>query len=125
MAYYGALAQAHKSCYVEAMKTKYVKPDEVKAPRERWALIKVLSDEGAGGPAVALGHWDRKVVLAMRWNGDGEKPNGNPQSRGLPTWFIVPSAYVQVILSRLPEDKLELVRNFLPVEAQHYVTRIK
>ena len=29
-------------------------------------------------------------MLAMRWNGNKENPLGNPQSRGLSTWFIVP-----------------------------------
>jgi len=51
----------------------------------------------------------------MRWNGDNdENPIGNPQSRGLPTWFVVPKGYVETILSTLPADKLTLARNFFP-----------
>jgi hypothetical protein len=39
----------------------------------------------------------------MRWNGDENNVIGNPQSRGLPTWFIIPDEFRQVILARLEE----------------------
>ena len=55
----------------------------------------------------------------MRWNGDNDdNPIGNPQSRGLPTWFIVPDNYVEAILGTLSRDQLTLARNFLPEPKQ-------
>ena len=97
------------------MATKYISPNGVTSPRRNWSLIAVLEDEGPEESALALGRWNNTPVLAMRWNGDNDKnPIGNPQSRGLPTWFIVPDSYVEAILSTLPPDKLTLARNFLP-----------
>jgi hypothetical protein len=98
------------------MATKHVPPTEVISPKARWSLIAVLDDAGASGIAVALGKWDHKPVLAMRWNGDdGPNPIGNPQSRGLPTWFILPTGdYSEAIIKLLPADKQTLVRNFMP-----------
>jgi hypothetical protein len=45
----------------------------------------------------------------MRWNGNKTNPLGNPNSRGLPTWFVVPVRFqkpiLDVILSVAPEKK--------------------
>jgi len=101
------------------MATKYVSATKVISPKQHWALISVLEDEGPGEGALAVGRWDNKPVLAMRWNGDNEdNPIGNPQSRGLPTWFIIPDSYVEAILGTLSSDKLTLARNFLPKPAR-------
>ena len=97
------------------MATKYISPTEVISPKRYWSLITVLEDGGPGECALALGRWENRSVLAMRWNGHNDDgPIGNPQSRGLPTWFIVPDSYVEAILGTLPPDKLTLARNFLP-----------
>ena len=97
------------------MATKYISPTEVISPKRHWSLITVLQDGGPGGCALALGRWENDPVLAMRWNGDNDtNPIGNPQSRGLPTWFIIPDAYVEPILGTLRADQLTLTRNFLP-----------
>ncbi len=53
----------------------------------------------------------------LRWNGDGdeESPVGNPQSLGLPTWFILPEGKItEAILSTLPSDQHTMARSFLP-----------
>jgi hypothetical protein len=98
------------------MATKYISPTAVVSPKLYWSLIAVLDDQGPGKIALAIGRWDNDPVLAMRWNGDNENgPIGNPQSRGLPTWFIIPKGdYTEAILKLLPKDKLTLVRNFIP-----------
>jgi hypothetical protein len=98
------------------MATKYIPPTEVTSPKRQWALIAVLEDNGPGDCALALGRWNNEPVLAMRWNGDNEEgPIGTPQSRGLPTWFILPNGkYSEAILATLPKDKLTLTRNFFP-----------
>lgn len=99
----------------------YTPPGDVHSPRHNWTLLAIL-DEGNGTDnrgALAVGRWDNKEdpvsnVLAMRWNGTKDVPVGNPQSRGLPTWFIVPQKYNEAILSTLPPDKLTLARVFIP-----------
>ena len=69
----------------------YTKPEDVTSPKKRWGRDhRVLHDEGKGGWSAAEGLWDNEAVLALRWNGDDDTPKGNPQSRGYPTWFIVP-----------------------------------
>jgi hypothetical protein len=52
----------------------------------------------------------------MRWNGHDSRPSGNPQSRGLPTWFVVEEKYYECIMRSglLAPDKLTLVRSFFP-----------
>ncbi len=69
----------------------YQDPNKVDSPRGRWRTIEVLRTTGDGGDALAVGMWDGDPRLAMRWNGSGEESGvGSPQSRGLPTWFILP-----------------------------------
>lgn len=73
----------------------YIKPQEVKSPKNRWRLIRVLHDGGIGEWSAAEGKWAKggrwREVLAIRWNGgSSDKGIGSPQSRGQPTWFIVP-----------------------------------
>jgi hypothetical protein len=86
--------------------------------RARWKLIDVLYSGGNGGASLAIGEWDEERVLAMRWNGHSNQDNsgvGNPQSRGLPTWFILPSWASAGVLSSsvIPEAKLALARALL------------
>jgi hypothetical protein len=85
------------------MDNDYVIPVNVVSPKRQWTLVSVLYDSGEGGAAVAMGMWNDNPVLAMRWNGDEGNPIGNPQSRGLPTWFIVPDEFRKAILDRLEE----------------------
>lgn len=64
----------------------------------------------------------------MRWNGTKENPLGNPQSRGLPTWFVVPDQYWKQILESDPfkpvrGDAITLARNFLELEQVYFLTR--
>lgn len=72
----------------------YIKPQEVRSPKKRWRLIRVLHDGGIGEWSVAEGQWSRggrwRDVLAIRWNGDSSRRGiGSPQAHGRPTWFIV------------------------------------
>ena len=94
----------------------YKKPDQVRSPRKNWNLIAVLDDGSAKTTALAIGRWDGDLVLAMRWNGDDENPVGNPQSRGIPTWFVLEEKYYEAILGSgiLSADKLTLARSFFP-----------
>lgn len=96
-----------------------IPPAEVVSPKRHWSLIAVLKEANEDGSSLAIGRWDGKPVLAMRWTGDEQNPIGNPQSRGLPTWFIVPYAYNEAILTTLTKDKRMLVRNFIPEPSSH------
>ena len=114
------------------MKT-YVKPGDVHAPKRHWSLIHVLFDggedrhDGSGtGSSLAIGRWDNKPVLAMRWNGSEKNPLGNPQSRGLATWFIVPDQHVKQILETehygFSDSKLKFARDFLELRRVYFLT---
>lgn len=105
----------------------YVKPSEVHAPKRHWSLIHVLFDGGKGESSLAIGRWDNKPVLAMRWNGRDENPLGNPQSRGLPTWFVIPHEYRKQILESEPfksihNDAMALARNFLELKRVYFLS---
>jgi hypothetical protein len=115
-AYVWVHVSGHVEFMVQKTATRHIPATEVISPKNHWSLIAVLDDAGAGDIAVALGKWDQKPVLAMRWNGDDENNAlGNPQSRGLPTWFILPTGdYSEAIIRLLPADKQTLVRNFIP-----------
>ncbi len=86
----------------------YVDPKTVQAPKNRVRRVQVIHDEGPrrghGSWSAALLDWDDKTdVLALRWNGGEESPIGNPQSRGKPTWFIVPNELAESIRERVEE----------------------
>ena len=79
----------------------YVKPGDVISPKNRWRLRCVLHDGDEGGWSAAEGQWESDgfwgEVLAVRWNGSTGAEIGNPQSRGLATWFIVPKELEQPV----------------------------
>lgn len=85
----------------------YVDPKDVVSPKSHWRLLEVLYDGGPGEWSVAEGQWDHggkwSVVLAIRWNGHDTAAIGNPQSRGLPTWFILPAALEEPVRTALRE----------------------
>jgi len=78
----------------------YVNPAEVKSPK--WAVksIRVLEDLGEERYSIARLKYDGNEVLACRWNGNGvDEPHGHPNSRGKPTWFILPETIARDVLS--------------------------
>jgi hypothetical protein len=87
-----------------------VRPQDVKSPKEHWTLIDVLVETADW--SLALGEWDGDRRLAVRWNGDDERPKGNPVSHGIPTWFVLPDEFVDLLLesSLMSPDKNRLAR---------------
>jgi hypothetical protein len=47
--------------------------------------------------------WDDRPAVGVRWNGEVGKGFGNPQSRGLPTWFILPEPLAKIALDCVSE----------------------
>ncbi len=122
------------------MEHSYIRPTDVHAPRRRWSLICVLFDGGPSDPekgakghhnsspnSLAIGRWDNEPVLAMRWNGNETNPLGNPQSRGLPTWFIVPEQHWTQILEayKLSDDQINFARNFLESRRVYFLNHCR
>ena len=94
---------------------KFIPANEVSSPRRRWTTIAVLDDPKQPKTcALALGKWDGEPKLAMRWNGSSDQPIGTPQSRGIPTWFIVPNRYYSALIGTLSHEMKALARNFFP-----------
>ena len=92
----------------------YVLPDQATSPKLNWSIIKVLVPSAEEGMAIALGKWDGEPVIGLRWNGTDDSPVGHPQSRGLPTWFVVERGdYTEAIIEALPTTERDLVRNFI------------
>ena len=97
-------------------KMSYIQPEQVISPKQYWVLIAVLDPGTEGKTALAIGRWDNELRLGMRWNGNSDNPVGNPQSRGVPTWFIVEEKYYPAILGSglVSAAGLEMARMFLP-----------
>ena len=70
----------------------YIDPIDVISPKHSWGSNhKILWNGGDGDWSAAEGLWESKPCLALRWNGSAKYEGiGSPQSRGNPTWFIVP-----------------------------------
>jgi hypothetical protein len=87
----------------------YVDPAKVLSPKESVRRVRLLYDRGPGEWSVAEVDWNGKERVGIRWNGEeGETGVGNPQSRGHPTWFLLPEelqgAVLKEVRSRLPRD---------------------
>jgi hypothetical protein len=100
----------------KAMFMAYKHPRHVDAPRRRWRLIDILHNGGDGDAALVIGDWDGRKVLAARWNGSSADTGiGNPQSRGIPTWFILPEWLNEAALTSdaVPRSKVRLAKELL------------
>jgi len=96
----------------------YITPDKVTSPRRMWTLIRVLEngdkeDSHEERVAVCIGKWEDRTVLGVRRNGWKDGPLGSPQSRGLPTWFIVPRRFQDAIIKTLSTDDQRIVNALL------------
>lgn len=70
----------------------YIEPATVTSPKNSVKNVRILCNTGAGGFAVAELEWDGAPALGIRWNGEPQSEGvGTPQSRGNPTWFILPN----------------------------------
>ncbi len=83
----------------------YVNPALVVAPRASVRSVEVLHDTGAAedGWSLARLGWEGSIRLGIRWNGGQGSGIGNPQSRGNPTWFVLPQELEPVVLEAVEE----------------------
>ncbi len=113
----------------------YVNPRQVVSPKKSISNLIPIYDGGIyesgveeKGWSVAIMYWDQRPAVGIRWNGEEGSP-GNPQSRGLPTWFILPDALALPVLKALTHQGLigggdiqrqsaeQAVKTFYPVHA--------
>jgi hypothetical protein len=87
-----------------------VDPRDVLSPKNRLRgpieVIKEPSDPlKEENYSVARFIWDGGPAVGVRWNGDPNNRSdiGNPQSRGLPTWFILPEFLSDLVVPQLVE----------------------
>lgn len=76
------------------MNTNGIDPSLVVSPKGRINNIEVVHNFGAY--SVAIMDWDNKPAIGTRWNGNNSM--GTPQSRGIPTWFIMPAELITPFL---------------------------
>ena len=79
----------------------YVDPETVVSPKGAVSDLHVVFDTGPmrGSWSIATLRWNERPSVGLRWNGEeGESGKGNPQSRGNPTWFIVPQELSEEVL---------------------------
>ena len=83
----------------------YVDPETVKAPRRLVSIVDVLHNTGKDGWSVARVHYGGEPRLGIRWNGGKKSGLGTPQSRGTPTWFLLPREFEQTVLERVEKER--------------------
>ena len=81
----------------------YIHPKMVLSPTAILSDLEVVFDGGENQWSVAKFKWNGQAVVGIRWNGGSADPRfpgmGNPQSRGVPTWFILPEPVADVVLT--------------------------
>src|SRR5437764_11394663 len=81
-----------------------IDPAKVDSPKGLSRSVKVLLNGRDREWAVAEVDYDNEPRIGIRWNGwEGEPGIGNPQSRGHPTWFLVPEELEDVVRQRAEE----------------------
>lgn len=96
----------------------YIDPQIVTSPKAKLSELKVIADFGADEYSVAIFNWEGNRVVGVRWNGGKDNPIGNPKSRGIPTWFVLPDAvaipYLKSLLSiGLSNINVPIVESYL------------
>jgi hypothetical protein len=91
---------------------EYTEPKDVTSPQTSVSNVRPILDGGEWEYSLALLNWDDEPALGIRWNGgmqvsrQGKKKQhpGNPQSRGLPIWFILPPNLILPVLKALKNE---------------------
>ena len=94
------------------MRAKYIPPAEVKSPKDKWVLAKVLIAGSEKKGALSIGWYKEKPVFGMRWNGSRNHQLGTPHSHNKSTWFIVPDRFAEAIVESLHGGTKKTARKF-------------
>jgi hypothetical protein len=90
----------------------YIDPKDVISPQTAISRLQPVFDSGEWEFSVALLHWERTPSVGIRWNGGTKEEGrrglspGTPQSRGLPTWFVLPEVVAVPVLQTLLDQRL-------------------
>lgn len=104
----------------------YIDPEQALSPRGRVKDLQVIYNTGRtrGSWSVVTLKWDQQQRVGLRWNGEeGEEGKGQPQSRGNPTWFIVPEELSEEVLRAAQQlrerERNDLTRGYRAMAADH------
>jgi hypothetical protein len=93
--------------YIRSYRMSYVEPASVLSPKSSVRSVDVIyttKNGGYGGWSVARIGWENTESVGIRWNGSDDTPGiGSPQSRGNPTWFILPEELHDVVLAKVED----------------------
>jgi hypothetical protein len=87
---------------------RYTDPESVLSPKTSISNVRVLMNTGEDGWSVASLQWEGKDAIGIRWNGGPQNLIGNPQSRGIATWFIAPDEIAAALRTRFGDALGEL-----------------
>ena len=86
----------------------WVRPEDVKSPKERLRDVRVIHSGEPGEPSLARGTWDDVPnELLLRWNGTDQNSLGFPSAFGYPTWYVLPENLVELIQG-LDQDEIRI-----------------
>jgi len=104
---------------------KYYDPKDVISPQRCVNSVTPLYDGGIDESfSLAIVNWQGKDCIGIRWNlthgewDDERKKNGSvicvgePNSRGYPTWFILPDEFLSQIVNK-ESDIIEKIKKAL------------
>lgn len=94
----------------------FTDPWSVVSPKASVQDVVVIRSTGEHGWALARLLWEGESRLGLRWNGHAANPIGNPQSRGIPTWFVVPPDLAPVLEKHFVGEKYDF--SSFPVDVQ-------
>jgi len=86
---------------------RYTIPESVLSPKSIVRDLQVLLDGGTDQWSLASLTYDGNEVMGVRWNGGPENTLGSPQSRGIPTWFVLPTEIADAIKKHLLDKQLD------------------
>ena len=85
----------------------YIRPEDVLSPRDKVKNLEIIINNDKEDYSIALLEYNGTECVGVRWNTTNEKKDniGTPQSRGIPTWFILPKEIAEVYLEKFLKEK--------------------
>ena len=85
----------------------YIIPEDVLSPRDKVKNLEIIIKNDKEDYSIALLEYNGTECVGVRWNTTNEEKDniGTPQSRGIPTWFILPKEIAEVYLEKFLKEK--------------------